>query len=184
MGLLNKEVMWEAIVSCNEEYDGVFYYAVKSTGICCKPSCKSKTPLHENVSFYPSVSLAIQDGYRPCKRCRPNLLQTNEEEIVLSVKEVIEREYRNFLTLDRLALEVGVSKYHLQRVFKHNTGISPLSYITKLRMDEAMRRLKTKDETITEIAHILGYKSSAHFSNTFKQIIGCTPTEYRAGGKL
>lgn len=179
MSLLSEEVMWNAVVNCNEEYDGLFYYAVKSTGICCKPSCKSKTPLKENVSFYPSVPLAIQDGYRPCKRCRPNLDQSNEEEIVSLVKQVMEREYRNGLTLEQLALQVGVSKYHLQRLFKVTTEISPSEYMTKLRMDEAMLRLKTTEETITEIAHGIGYKSSAHFSSVFRHHIGCTPSEYR-----
>jgi AraC family transcriptional regulator of adaptative response / methylphosphotriester-DNA alkyltransferase methyltransferase len=179
MSLLSEEVMWDAVINCNKGYDGLFYYAVKSTGICCKPSCKSKTPLKENVLFYPSVSLAVLDGYRPCKRCRPHLLQSNEEEIVFSVKQVIEREYRNFITLEQLALQVGVSKYHLQRVFKLNTGTSPLEYITKLRMDEAMLRLETTKETVTEIAHVLGYKSSAHFSSVFQHHIGCTPSEYR-----
>lgn len=179
MNLLSEEMMWDAVINCNEDYDGLFIYAVKSTGICCKPSCKSKTPLKENVLFYPSLSLALFDGYRPCKRCRPHLLQTNEEEIVFSVKKVIEREYRNFITLDQLALQVGVSKYHLQRIFKSNTGTSPLEYMTKLRMEEAIQRLKTTKETITEIAHGLGYKSSAHFSSVFRNQIGCTPTEYR-----
>jgi AraC family transcriptional regulator, regulatory protein of adaptative response / methylphosphotriester-DNA alkyltransferase methyltransferase len=179
MSLLNEKVMWGAVVNCNEEYDGLFYYAVKSTGICCKPSCKSKTPLKENVLFYPSVPLAIQDGYRPCKRCHPNLHISNEEEIVLSVKQVMEREYRNGLALEQLALQVGVSKYHLQRVFKLNTGISPSEYMTKLRMDEAMLRLKTTEETITEIAHAIGYKSSAHFSSVFRHHIGCTPSVYK-----
>ncbi|OIK09114.1 bifunctional transcriptional activator/DNA repair enzyme AdaA [Bacillus sp. MUM 13] len=179
MELLSEEVMWDAVINCNERYDGLFYYAVKSTGIFCKPSCKSKTPLKENVMFYPSVSLAVQEGYRPCKRCGPHLLRSNQEKIVLSIKQVIEQEYQNFITLEQLALQVGVSKYHLQRVFKLKTGTSPLEYITKLRMDEAMVRLGTTQETVTEIAHVLGYNSSAHFSSVFRHHIGCTPSEYR-----
>lgn len=157
----------------------MIFYAVKSTGICCKPSCKSKTPLKENVSFYSSISIAIQDGYRPCKRCRPNLLQSNEQEIIGSAKQTIEQEYRMGLTLERLALHVGVSKYHLQRLFKRNTGISPLEYATKLRMNEALKRLQTTDDSITEIAYYLGYKSSAHFSSVFRHHIGCIPSVYR-----
>lgn len=182
MGFLNEKVMWDAVIHCNQAYDGIFFYAVKSTGICCKPSCKSKTPLKENVSFYSSVFLAIEDGFRPCKRCRPNLDHSNDDEIIFFAKQMIEKEYRNSLTLEQLALHVGVSKYHLQRLFKKNTGISPLEYATKLRMNEALRRLQTTGDTVTEIAHDLGYKSSAHFSSVFRHNTGCTPSRYRSGG--
>ncbi|MFB9758276.1 bifunctional transcriptional activator/DNA repair enzyme AdaA [Ectobacillus funiculus] len=179
MSFLNEEVMWDAVIHCQEAYDGLFCYAVKSTGICCKPSCKSRIPLKENVTFYSSVSAAMADGYRPCKRCRPNLLQSNEEELVQSIKQLIERDYHHTLTLEQISLHVGMSKYHLQRVFKRNTGMSPLEYVTKLRVDEASTRLQTTEQTITDIAHDLGYTSSAHFSNVFRQQTGYTPSEYR-----
>ncbi|PGS56296.1 bifunctional transcriptional activator/DNA repair enzyme AdaA [Bacillus sp. AFS041924] len=178
---LNNQVMWTAVEKCDENYDGVFIYAVQSTGICCKPSCKSRTPLKENVSFYSSFSLAIDDGYRPCKRCRPDLLHSNEEDIILSAKRFIEKEYRSNLTLDRLAIEVGVSKFHLQRLFKKSTGISPLEYATKLKMKEATRLLQVTDDTITEIAYGLGFKSSAHFASLFRQQLNYTPTTFRKG---
>jgi len=181
MNGLNNQVMWVAVESCDEKYDGMFIYAVKSTGICCKPSCKSRTPLKENVSYYPSFSLAIKDGYRPCKRCRPDLLHSNEEDIILSAKHFIEKEYRNSLTLDRLAIEVGVSKFHLQRLFKKSTGLSPLEYATRLRMIEALRLLRDTEKTITEIAHNLGYKGSAHFSSMFRHHFNYTPTTFRKG---
>lgn len=179
MSFLNEEVMWDAVIHCKEAYDGLFCYAVKSTGICCKPSCKSRVPLKENVTFYSAVSAAVADGYRPCKRCRPNLLQSNEEELVQSTKQLIEREYHHALTLEKISLHVGISKYHLQRVFKRNTGMSPLEYVTKLRIDEASARLQATEQTITDIAHDLGYTSSAHFSNVFRQQTGYTPSEYR-----
>ncbi|MET3196601.1 Ada metal-binding domain-containing protein [Gottfriedia sp. OAE603] len=83
--------MWDAIIQCNEKYDGLFIYAVKSTGICCKPSCKSRAPLRENISFYATTTLAIEDGFRPCKRCRPDLNHSNEEEIIYSSKQYIDR---------------------------------------------------------------------------------------------
>jgi len=183
MGLPSNQDMWNAIIQCNEKYDGLFIYAVKSTGICCKPSCKSRAPLRENISFYATITLAIDNGFRPCKRCRPDLNQSNEEEIIYNSKQYIEAQYRYTITLDRLAQHVGVSKYHLQRLFKRNTGLSPLEYVTELRMSDAIERLLHTEDPVTEIAFYLGYKSSSHFSNLFRQHTGYSPTEYRKEGK-
>lgn len=183
MHLLNNNIMWDAVVQCNEEFDGLFIYAVKSTGICCRPSCKSRTPLKANISFYDSISSAMENGYRPCKRCRPELIQSNEEEIISSAKLVLEQEYRRTISLDQLALKVGVSKFHLQRLFKKCTGISPLEYVTNLRISEAIEKLQTED-SITDIAYQLGFKSSSHFSSVFRNQTGYTPSEYRKGAKI
>ena len=183
MNVLSDKVMWDAVKGCDEKYDGHFIYAVKSTGICCRPSCKSRTPLKENISFFSTVSMAIEEGYRPCKRCRPDLIHSNEEEIIASAKQYIEDEFRNTLTLDRLSLFVGVSKFHLQRMFKKSTGLSPLEYVTMLKMKDALVKLQKTGETITDIAYHLGYKSSAHFSSKFRQHTGYTPTEIRKGVK-
>lgn len=67
------ETMWEAVISSNNRFDEIFYYAVKTTGIYCKPSCKSKIPLQQNVLFFYTKNDALEKGYRPCKRCRPDL---------------------------------------------------------------------------------------------------------------
>jgi len=183
MVLPSDQDMWDAIIQCNQKYDGLFIYAVKSTGICCKPSCKSRAPLRDNISFYTTTTLAIEDGFRPCKRCRPDLNLTNEEEIIYSSKQYIEEQYRHSITLDRLAQHVGVSKYHLQRLFKRNTGLSPLEYATKLRMSDAIEHLLHTEVPVTELAFHLGFKSTSHFSNLFRQHTGYSPTEYRKEGK-
>jgi AraC family transcriptional regulator of adaptative response / methylphosphotriester-DNA alkyltransferase methyltransferase len=70
--LLSADTMWDATVSCDKEYDGAFFYAVKTTGIFCRPSCKSRVPNKDNVSFFLNASEAQKAGYRPCKRCRPD----------------------------------------------------------------------------------------------------------------
>jgi AraC family transcriptional regulator, regulatory protein of adaptative response / methylphosphotriester-DNA alkyltransferase methyltransferase len=85
-------------LNCDEKYDGLFIYAVKSTGIL------SRTPLKENIAYYPSISLAINDGYRPYKRCRPDFKSSYDEDIVTTTKQFIKQEYHNSLSLDRLAL--------------------------------------------------------------------------------
>ncbi len=182
MNPLNDEIKWSAVKNCSQEYDGIFFYAVRSTKICCRPSCKSRTPLRRNVSFFSRLSQAIQEGYRPCKRCRPDLIDPpGNNTLIQETIQLLEREYRTSLTLDKVAAEVGMSKFHLQRLFKKAIGKTPLEYITALRLQEASLLLHTTNLTITNIAHVLGYKSSAHFSSVFHQNIGMSPTTYREG---
>ncbi|RFU60305.1 bifunctional transcriptional activator/DNA repair enzyme AdaA [Bacillus sp. V59.32b] len=179
MHTFDEELLWDALRSFDKTYDGVFFYAVKSTGIFCKPSCKSRTPLKSNVRYFSISSLAMEEGFRPCKRCRPDLVHPYEEAVVEAAKTMIELEYTASITLDRLAISVGVSKYHLQRVFKRKTGISPLEYLTDKRMSQAVNLLLNHTDTVTEIALSIGYNSSSHFSVAFKNHFGCSPTEYR-----
>jgi AraC family transcriptional regulator of adaptative response / methylphosphotriester-DNA alkyltransferase methyltransferase len=118
MSLLNDDLMWEAVNSCDRKYDSIFFYAVKTTKIFCRPSCKSKPPLRENTVFFSVSHMAIKEGFRPCKRCRPDLLEApNENLIVELAQKSIEARYASTLTLEALAKDVGMSKFHLQRLF-------------------------------------------------------------------
>lgn len=174
------DAFWDAVRSCDETYNGIFFYAVKSTGIFCRPSCKSRTPLKSNVLFFPFARMAMEEGFRPCKRCRPHLLEMPNEALpVECAKEIIENEYTTSLTLDRLAKRVGISKYYLQRSFKRKYGLSPMEFLADNRMLQAVHMLMNDMGTITEIALSLGYNSSSHFSVAFKNHYGCSPTQYR-----
>jgi AraC family transcriptional regulator, regulatory protein of adaptative response / methylphosphotriester-DNA alkyltransferase methyltransferase len=180
MSLLEDDVMWEAVNSCDSKYDGIFLYAVKTTKIFCRPSCKSRTPLRENTLYFSALSLAIKEGFRPCKRCRPDLLEApNENSIIDFTQKIMDEKYASTLTLDILAKDVGMSKYHLQRLFKKNTGFTPQEYLTKVRMLNSSNLIKSTDHSITDIAHLCGYKSSAHFSEAFYHYFGCSPTNFR-----
>lgn len=180
MSLLKDDEMWEAVNSCDSKYDGIFLYAVKTTRIFCRPSCKSRPPLRENVVFFPESSMAIKEGFRPCKRCRPDLLEApNDSLIVELAQKIIETKYASTLTLDALAKDVGMSKFHLQRLFKKNTGYTPQEYHTKVRMLHSSHLIKNNNDSITDIAHLSGYKSSAYFSEIFYRYFGCTPSDFR-----
>src|SRR5699024_9504338 len=103
---LPKEILWEAAISCDARYDGIFFYAVKTTGIFCRPSCKSRIPNKKNVSFFMNVAEAQDAGYRPCKRCRPDLESKTYDPIqpVLDdTIQIIENHYDEKLLLDELA---------------------------------------------------------------------------------
>ncbi|WP_409302773.1 helix-turn-helix domain-containing protein [Peribacillus sp. SCS-155] len=103
----------------------------------------------------------------------------NHDAIVERIRKKIEEEYGAALTLDILAKEVGMSKYHLHRLFKKNTGSTPQEYITNIRMLHAGNLIRNSNTNITDIAFLSGYRSSAHFSEIFYQYFGCTPTDYR-----
>src|SRR5699024_12385145 len=122
MNNISKFIMWNAIVVFDSSYDGMFVYAVKTTCVFCRPSCKSNVPNSDNVSVFSNAAEAQKAGYRPCKRCRPDLKSvTTYDPLKLVVKETmefIEDNYGQTILLDELATVVGISRFHLNRLFK------------------------------------------------------------------
>ncbi|MED0770475.1 bifunctional transcriptional activator/DNA repair enzyme AdaA [Bacillus siamensis] len=170
---------WNAIIHNDVSYDGVFYYAVKTTGIFCRPSCKSRVPNKENVLVFATAEAAIKRHFRPCKRCRPNGLRLPDEEWVAQITEYIDGHYHEPLTLSVLADMCHGSPYHLQRTFKKIRGISPIEYVQKKRLAKAGDLLMHTDKTVMEIALTVGFPNTAHFATLFKKRTGSSPTEYR-----
>ncbi|UZD74171.1 bifunctional transcriptional activator/DNA repair enzyme AdaA [Bacillus siamensis] len=170
---------WNAIIHNDVSYDAVFYYAVKTTGIFCRPSCKSRVPNKENVLVFDTAEAALKRHFRPCKRCRPNGLRLPDEEWVAQITEYIDGHYHEPLTLSVLADMCHGSLYHLQRTFKKIKGISPIEYIQKKRLTKAGDLLMHTDKTVMEIALTVGFPNTAHFATLFKKRTGSSPTEYR-----
>lgn len=180
------EVKWKAIVDCDKRYDGKFFYAVKTTGIFCRPSCKSKTPNYKNICFFKNAMEATQQGFRPCKRCRPELfidIYDPQQEIVEKTKLFLEKNYEERITLNNLAVRIGVSPYHLSRIFKENLGSTPHKYLENIRIHKAKSLLLNTDHNITEICFLIGYKNLSSFYKHFKKICGCSPQQYRINNK-
>ncbi|WP_281274449.1 bifunctional transcriptional activator/DNA repair enzyme AdaA [Mesobacillus subterraneus] len=179
---MTSEEKWKAVSTCNNYYDGLFYYAVITTGIFCRPSCKAKTPLKKNTIFFDNIEDALKDGFRPCKMCRPDLNETTYEpnkELIERAKEIINNSYNKPLNRKKIAQKLGVSNNHLARLFKHYYGMTISEYIIELRMEEATRLLTHTDIEITEIALKAGVKSMSNFYKSFKERTGLTPKEYR-----
>ena len=103
---------WQAITCNDKSYDDIFIYAVKSTGIFCRPSCKSRDPKKENVRIFNDAKEAVSEGFRPCKRCKPSGLRLPDEEWVIQITEYIDRNYNETLTLEILADMCHGSPYH------------------------------------------------------------------------
>lgn len=170
---------WTAVVQCDTRYDGQFFYGVKTTGVFCRPSCNSKTPLRENVMFFSSAQDAMEQGFRPCKRCRPDLLEYQPvQELTKKAKNIYDTCFTDETALREKIKEIHIVNHHLVRLFHKQYGITPNEYISKLRIENAKKLLISK-KTIIEIAHDSGFRSLTAFYENFKRVTGTTPTEYR-----
>lgn len=171
--------LWNAIVSNDHSYDNQFFYAIVTTGIFCKPSCKSKIPNKENVYIFKSAAEALEANFRPCKRCKPTDKYLPDQAWVEQITKYIHVHYAEPLTLQTIADICHGSPYHLHRTFKRIKGITPAAYIQKRRIDKAIQALLETDLTIHEIAKSVGIPNIPYFITLFKRIIGTTPNEYR-----
>jgi AraC family transcriptional regulator of adaptative response / methylphosphotriester-DNA alkyltransferase methyltransferase len=177
---LSKEEMLEAVYNCDANYDGIFFYGVRSTGIFCRPSCRTRPPKHENVVFFRTAEEAMEAGFRPCRRCRSDLLTYHPmEEIAADLKDHIDRMYMMQSEWRRHTRELGISERRMTDIFKETYGMTPKAYTDKLRLEEAERMLKATDEKIIDIAASAGFGSLAAFNRSFRAKTGMTPSAYR-----
>lgn len=173
---------WAAVVARSREADGTFYYAVKSTGVYCRPSCAARQALPANVTFYASRQEAETAGFRPCKRCKPDqpsLLEQYAAKVTQACRLIEQAE--TMPRLAELAERVGVSSYHFHRVFKQITGLTPREYAAAHR-ERRVREELARGGTVTTAIFDAGYNSNGRFYQRSYEVLGMTPTSYRAGG--
>ncbi|MFC5405901.1 bifunctional transcriptional activator/DNA repair enzyme AdaA [Cohnella soli] len=171
--------MWRAIVLCDASYDGKFYYAVKTTGIYCRPSCKSRVPSRANVKVFANGEQAAAEQFRPCKRCKPDGGRMPTEEWVALIADEIEKKYAEPLTLTSLSDRFHASPFHLQRMFKKLKGVSPAEYVTIVRIEKAKELLAGTNLSVSEVGLAVGIGNAAHFSTQFASHAGMTPSHFR-----
>lgn len=173
---------WDAVVRCDETYDGVFYTGVKTTGIFCRPSCKSKTPLRKNVVFFDTIEEAGAYGLRPCKRCRPDLAEYQPvKELLDKAKDIYDTYWSDGNKLSSEIKQLNVSRNHLTRLFRQQFGLTPTGYLNRLRIARAADLLSQGTMTSLDIAVSCGFESLPSFYACFKRHYGLTPSEYRRG---
>lgn len=180
------EERWNAVKNNDKSYEGKFYYGVKTTGIFCLPSCKSKLPLRKNVMFFHSYQEAINTGFRPCKRCRPDLSLTYDpnKELLDSIKNFLDENFTDAKCLDGLDRYFNVSKFHLIRIFKNKFGKTPREYVQYKRIELSKNILISSDIKTIDIAFISGFSSYTTFFTNFKNLTNMTPEEYRKDGNI
>ena len=173
---------WAQVVARDRRADGTFYYSVSTTGVYCRPSCGSRRANPKNVRFHRMTADAERAGFRPCKRCRPDqpALEQRQAATVADICRVIETA-DEMPSLAALAKRACLSTYHFHRVFKTVTGVTPKAYAAAHRMKRVRSEL-TQSKTVTEAIYDAGFNSGGRFYATSDQLLGMTPTDYRAGG--
>ncbi len=177
------EARWQAVVRRDPAAEGAFFYSVKTTGVYCRPVCPSRPALRKNVQFHDTAQAAERAGFRPCKRCRPNeeSLPQRHASIVTQACRFIE-EAEESPNLQQLADAVGSSAYHLHRIFKAQTGLTPKQYAAAHRANRVRDQLSQRP-TVTQAIYGAGYNSNSRFYESSTEMRGMTPTTYRAGGR-
>jgi AraC family transcriptional regulator, regulatory protein of adaptative response / methylated-DNA-[protein]-cysteine methyltransferase len=175
---------WKVVLARDRRFDGAFVFAVRSTGIYCRPSCPSRRPHRRHVIFFNLPEAAEQAGFRACHRCRPS--ETNPghtaAEKVRQICRAIEEHPDGTPTLADLAARMGGSPYHLQRTFKRIMGITPRQYADARRLARLKKNLKEKNN-VTEAMYDAGYGSSRSLYERAPEKLGMTPATYRRGGE-
>jgi AraC family transcriptional regulator of adaptative response/methylated-DNA-[protein]-cysteine methyltransferase len=172
---------WTLVLNRTLKADGDFVYAVKSTGVFCRPSCPSRRPRRDLVEFFDSPQQAQNAGYRACRRCLP-LQQNPQMEKIEAACRYIEAHAENTLTLGQIAAHAGVSPFHFQRLFKRALGISPRQYQQAQRAAKFKQALQ-KEARITDAIYEAGYSSSSRAYENGSEQLGMTPTAFRRHGE-
>ena len=176
---------WDAVRRRDPAFDGKLFFAVRTTGIYCRPSCASRPARRENVSFFPTADAAEKAGYRACKRCRPDRLGAPDPRIELVRRACAEIESAEEAPkLADLAASAGLSPYHFHRVFKTITGVTAKAYAAETRARRAADNLRAGG-TITEAIYDSGFNSSSRFYESAAARLGMSPErgQARRGGR-
>jgi AraC family transcriptional regulator of adaptative response / DNA-3-methyladenine glycosylase II len=184
----DRESCYRALKSRDRRFDGVFYTAVHTTGIYCRPSCPARTPAYQNVTFYPTAAAAQNAGFRACKRCLPDATPNSPDWDVdadlagramrLIADGVVDRE-----GVEGLANRVGFTSRHLTRILAAELGAGPLALARARRAQTARVLIETTEMTYADVAFAAGFSSVRQFNDTIREVYASSPTELRGRRK-
>lgn len=175
--------LFEAVASRDASQDGFFVYAVRSTGIYCRPSCPSRRPKPEHLLFFFAAADAERAGYMACRRCRPQQAAVSPQaQAIRRVCQEIEADPERPANLRRLAQIAGLSAHHLQRTFRRVMGISPRQYADQVRLGRLKSQLR-KGNDVTTAMYEAGYSSPSRLYERANAQLGMTPATYGRGGQ-
>ena len=171
---------WQAVCERDTRADGQFVFAVLTTGICCRPSCRSRRARRENVRFFADVAAAVAAGFRPCKRCQPDKDYPQQQRVdkVAQACRLLEQDAP--LTLDALAGQLAMSPFHFHRLFKSVTGMTPKAWQQAAR-EQRLRSLLAQGGKITDAVLAAGFPDGSSYYRKANGALGMTAKQYRNG---
>ncbi len=179
---IRNDPRWAALIARDAAADGEFVYSVETTGVYCRPSCGARPPRPENVQFHATAADAQRAGFRACKRCKPDQapLAARHAALVAGLCRLIEQAEQP-PSLRTLANHAGLGEYHVHRLFKTVTGLTPRAYGLAQRAARVRVALAQSD-CVTDAIYGAGYNSNGRFYAQANRLLGMTPTDYRRGG--
>jgi AraC family transcriptional regulator, regulatory protein of adaptative response / methylated-DNA-[protein]-cysteine methyltransferase len=180
---LQERRLWEAVAARDARHDGSFVYAVRSTGIYCRPSCPSRRPRRERVLFFAAPDAAEREGFRPCRRCHPRgTPRRAESDLIRQACAMMEQSSDDPIRIETVARQLGVSPFRFQRMFRRLVGISPGSYARSIRLRRFKNNLR-EGRDVTSALYEAGYGSSSRLYENSNGHLGMTPATYGRGGQ-
>jgi AraC family transcriptional regulator of adaptative response/methylated-DNA-[protein]-cysteine methyltransferase len=180
----DQDELWQAVMARDPRFDGSFVFAVSSTKIYCRPSCPSRRPNRERVSYFRLPEAAEQAGFRACRRCHPKRTMSIDPQIEMVQRacRYLESQDETSITLAELGEHVGISAFHLQRVFKKVMGITPRQYADACRIGKFKTRVR-ESGSVTGAMYDAGFSSSSRLYARAPAELGMTPATYGRGGR-
>jgi AraC family transcriptional regulator of adaptative response / DNA-3-methyladenine glycosylase II len=185
---LDHAVCYRAVTSRDPRFDGRFFTAVLSTGIYCRPICPARTPRSRNCQFYSCAAAAEEEGFRPCRRCRPDTapgspIWRGTATTVSRALRLIQEGALDGDGVDRLADRLGVGDRHLRRLFNKHLGATPVAVAQTRRAHFARQLIDQTTLPMASIAHSAGFGSVRRFNTMIRQLFGKSPVELRRAAK-
>ena len=182
--MLTTDQCYQAVAGRDRRFDGMFFTAVHSTGIFCRPSCPARTPLRRNVGFYQTAAAAAEAGFRACKRCRPDASPNSPEwdiraDVTARAMRLIQDGLVDREGISGLASALGYSPRQLGRVLQSEIGVGPLAIARTERVRTARTLVESTTLSMSEIAFAAGFSSIRQFNDTFRAVYSSTPRDLR-----
>jgi AraC family transcriptional regulator, regulatory protein of adaptative response / methylated-DNA-[protein]-cysteine methyltransferase len=180
--VVQQDPRWQSVVDRDPKAEGKFFYSVNTTGVYCRPSCGARRARPENLRYHLTCEDAEKAGFRPCKRCKPNLIAPaaeNAAKIAKACRLIEQREHTP--ALKELAKHAGMSTFHFHRTFKSLTGLTPAAY-AKAHRNQRVRASLERSNSVTDAIYDAGFNSSGRFYENTNYLLGMTPSTFREGG--